>query len=492
MRLRLLFLSLLALPLSLRADLKYTLRPDIASQTVGVTLEMDSHKSSESFHLPAWVPGYYLILNNQNKIGAFKATDEDGKELKIEHEDSRTWTVLNPKRSPLTVHYKVLGDDPGLGFFAVHMDDTSGYVNGPAAFMYLDDRMKERMNLKILLPSGWDVATSMDPVGDGSYSANSYDEFVDHPIQMGKFVRDSSTVMGILFDVVFVGPEGQINCNTKAETRRLMALSAPAIKLFGGASFKRYTYIIHLAVGNFAGGLEHRASNVQAVSNSAALNLDELATHEYFHAWNVKQIRPVVLGPFDYTQPVLTGNLWFAEGVTDYYAYITAYRSGVLDSRWLAFRLGQQINRLQDSSNRESVTLEDCSRRAWESGGAGVGDLSYYNKGLVAGLIFDAVIRSETGGAKSLDDVMRLMYKKYKLPAPGYDVDGIHRALNEVSGRDLTELYHLMIQTTGEMPYDLLAGIGLKYSPGSETALIRDPGASGIAVSRMNEWLHRP
>lgn len=453
---------------------------------------MDSKKSSETFHLPAWVPGYYLVLNNQQRISGFKATDADGKALKVEHGDSRTWTVLNPARTQINVSYRVLGDDPGLGFFAVHMDEYTGYVNGPAAFMYADDRTKEHIGLKVLLPAGWDIATAMDPVGDGTYTAQGYDEFVDHPIQLGKFVRDSFMVMGIPFEAIFVGPGGQINCNTKAEARRLQLLSAPAIKLFGGASFKRYTYIVHLAVGNFSGGLEHRASNVQAVANGGRLNLDELATHEYFHAWNVKQIRPFVLGPFDYTQPVFTGNLWFAEGVTDYYAYITAYRSGVLNGEWLAYRLGLQINRLQSAGNRETVTLEEASRRAWENGGMGVGDLSYYNKGLVAGLIFDAVIRSATDGQKSLDDVMRLMYKKYKLPNPGYQEDDILKALNEVSGRDLSELYHSMVQTTNEMPYDLLAGIGLKYAPDGDTALIRDPNATGPALSRFNEWLHRP
>ncbi len=492
MRLKLLFLCLCVLPSTLWAELHYTLTPDVPGQAVVVTLQMDAATDTTTFHIPAWVPGYYMILQNQDKLSDFDASDPKDNDLPIDHPDGRTWVVHNPKHTPITISYRVFGDDPGLGFFAVHMDMQTGYVNGPAAFVYPDGRMTERVTLKVNLPEGWDIATSMEHSLAGNYFANGYDEFVDHPIQMGHFIRQKFTVASIPFEAIFVGQNGIVNCNTPVETERLRMLSVPAITLFGGSSFRRYDYIIHLAVGNFSGGLEHRASNVQAVSNSTALNLDELATHEYFHAWNVKQIRPKVLGPFDYTQEVKTDNLWFAEGVTDYYAYITAYRSGVHDQNWLLFRLGQQIARLQRSGNRMSVPLDECSRRAWESGGSGVGDLSYYNKGLVAGLLIDAAIRSKTSGLKSLDDVMRVMYSRYRLPNAGYEEDGVLKAINEVCGQDLTEMYNGIVYTTDEMPYDVLSGIGLKYEPMGDLSLSVDSAAGASATARCKEWLKRP
>lgn len=489
MRIKLLFLALIAFPSSLLADVRYTMAPDVATGTVRISVSVDDTHDKVAFHIPAWVPGYYLILQNQDKLGNFSAVDGNGGKLDVERTDLRTWTVSNPTRSKITLSYSVLGDDPGLGFFAVHMDSMTGYVNGPAAFVYADGHMLERDTLSVTLPAGWDIATSMDRREDGVFQATGYDAFVDHPIQMGKFESTTFKVGETPFEAVFVGQNGRVDCDIRRESRELQMLSEPAMKLFGGVPFAKYVYIIHLAVGNFSGGLEHRASNVQAVDNAPELNLDNLAAHEYFHAWNVKQIRPMVLGPFDYTQPVYTANLWFAEGVTDYYAYITTYRSGVKGQNWLLYELGSQISRLEASGERHSVTLEECSRRAWENGGMGVGDLSYYNKGLVAGLLFDAAIRGATNGAKSLDDVMRLMYLKYKLPNPGYPEDGILAAINQVSGQDFSGLYHSMIQTTDEMPYGLLSGIGLRYDPGTQIHLTKDLGAGPTGAARLKEWL---
>ena len=268
--------------------------------------------------------------------------------------------------------------------------------------------------------------------------------------------------------------------------------------MFRGAPFKHYTYIIHLAVGDFSGGLEHRASTVIAVPDSTNLRLAELATHENFHSWNVKQIRPKALGPFDYTKQVRTANLRFAEGVTDYYAYLMMYRSGERDSAWLLQEFGQQIADLQNGATRKSLTLEECSKQTWEHGGFGVDDLSYYTKGLVVGFIFDAAIRDATGGQRSLDDVLRLLYSRHRLPNPGYDEDALREAINEVAGTDLSSLYNRMVRSTDELPYEVLQKIGLKLSaPGSNGRLLRgyrlerDPAAAPEAVRLRNAWLAR-
>lgn len=477
--------SALTLCLGARADLKYRVVPEPASRSILVSLTIDSDRDSETVRIPAWSPGYYLILNYQDGLTMLGSSDPAGHDLAVSRLDLRGWKIANPSHTPITVRYRVAGDDPGLGFFGVHVEKDNAYWNGAGAFLYPEGRLKERDELAIDLPEGWNVATSMDRQPDGAfYAQTGYDELIDHPVQLGHFVVRSFLCRGIPFSVVFVAPEGQIECDVDAETRRLAAMSAPAIDLFHGAGFKRYLYLLHLKVGNFSGGLEHRGSNVQAIQNTKHLNLDELATHEYFHAWNVKQIRPYVLGPFDYSREQKTGALWFAEGVTDYYAYITAYRSGLFSREWLLEELGGQIQTLQQSSKRLSVTLEECSRRAWENGGIGVGDLSYYNKGLVAGLLFDAAIRARTGGKRSLDDVMRLMFDRYRLPQPGYSEDGILEAMNEVAGSDLGPMYHRICQTTAEMPYEALAGIGLAYNG----ALVKDPDASAPAQARLAEW----
>ncbi len=299
---------------------------------------------------------------------------------------------------------------------------------------------------------------------DGTLVAGGYDEFIDHPIQLGKFDRRTFAISGIPFEVVYVAPDNKPLCDMDAETERLRRVSEPALKMFGGAGFKRYVYIIHLSIGNFSGGLEHRACNVQAIANSPELHLDDLAAHEYFHAWNVKQIRPKILGPFDYTGPQRTANLWFAEGVTDYYSKLHTFQSGLKTESWLNDELVSQIHQLQNGQTRKTKTVEESSRECWESDGFGVGDLSYYTKGLLAGFLFDAAIIDATNGKKTLDDVMRKLFVEHKLPKPGYGEDELRLTINEIAGTDLSALYNKMIRTTDELPYDVLLKIGLRVS----------------------------
>jgi predicted metalloprotease with PDZ domain len=211
---------------------------------------------------------------------------------------------------------------------------------------------------------------------------------------------------------------------------------------------------------------------VIAIPNAEDYDLSDLAAHEFFHAWNVKQIRPYPLGPFDYNSPQRTGNLWFAEGVTDYYAKILTYRSGFHDLTWLLSELSDQVASYQSGKTRLKSTVEDASRAVWEHQGFSLGDLDYYNKGLLAGLIFDAKIREATGGQKSLDDVMRLMYARFRYPHPGYKEDGIRQAIIEVSGTDLGPLYDELIRSTQELPYANLRAIGLQVAKPNESVPI--------------------
>jgi predicted metalloprotease with PDZ domain len=378
-----------------------------------------------------------------------------------------------------------------LGFFGTSVLAKTAFVNGPSAFMYVDGRITEPTHLKVSLPEGWKIATAADADPAGVYRAGGYDEMVDHPIQMGSFESRKFEVAGIPFEVVFVSKDQRYLCDLDAEAAQLKTIAAPAIKMFGGAPFKHYTFFLHLSVGDFNGGLEHRACNVIATYNSKRLDLDDLAAHEYFHAWNVKQIRPKILGPFDYTAPQRTGNLWFSEGVTDYYAQMTTYRSGLKDKDWLYRQLGNNVSELQRSRNRHKYSVSETSRITWENGGFGVGDLSYYTKGLLCGWLLDSAIRDATDGSKSLDDVMRLMFQRYRLPKPGFEENGILSTINEVAGKDLTALYNRIVNTTEELPYGELVKIGISVDP-SSGRVTEDANASERAARLRKSWLDRP
>jgi predicted metalloprotease with PDZ domain len=480
-------LALAALPFFAFAQVDYTVQPAIPAETVRVAIHVDAPGAHPEFRLPAWCPGWYVLTSTQKEVSGVRATDPTGAQLKVTLKDPHGWVVDNPSEGAVVFSYRVLADEEALGFDRVYVDKITAFINGPAAFMYLEGRITDPVTVKLKLPEKWDVATAMEPAAEGTYSATDYDELIDSPIQMGVFDRRTFTVNDIPFEAVFVVKSPPASQDLDYETNRLKQLCAPAMRMFGTQSFKHYTFFIHIASNGNESGLEHRAGSVLSVQNSKPLAIDELATHEFFHAWNVKQIRPKVLGPFDYTQPCRTHTLWFLEGVTDYYSNIDVYRSGLGDERRLLSILSAQISTLQRSPTRLQFSLEDICYNTWEHGGFGYGDLSYYTKGLVVGLIFDAAIRQATQGAKSLDDVMRALYDKYKSPKPGYEENGILAAINDVSGRDMTALYHQMLQSTEEVPYELLQGIGLRvHGPGfqlADTAL----DLNGGVVASVND-----
>lgn len=466
------FLTLLCFVASsaAHAEITYSLRVDPNAGDVAVTIEVEDPGATPTFRIPAWCPGFYFLQSYERKITEVRATTTDGQALTLENPDPRAWRIANPTGGPVRLRYRVRGDDGGLGFFGVSVRPGRAFVNGPAAFMHLEGRLNERHTLALQLPAGWDVATGMEKEADRWVSPD-YDEFIDHPLQLGEMTRRRFEVSGLPFEAVFVTTQGTPRTDVDAETERLRRLSEPAIRMFGHVPFKRYVYIIHLAVGGFAGGLEHRASCLMAVPDGQPLDIDSLSAHEFFHAWNVKQIRPKVLGPFDYGGPVRTANLWFAEGVTDYYAKLHVHQSGLQDLDWLLRELQSEIFSLQASRTRRVRTVEEASRGAWEHGGFGWGDLSYYTKGLVIGFILDAEIRAVTAGQKSLDDVLRVLYERHRLPQPGFEENAILETINEVSGQDLTALYRVLVRSTEEVPYDRLRGLGLRLLLPSQPAV---------------------
>ena len=465
---RKLALALFLLPTLAKADVSYTLTPNPAAKTITVAVTPDMSGASETFRIPAWCPGFYTLKNYETKIFDVAAASEDGTALKLEKVDARGWRVLNPEGKKVTLSYKVMGDDPGLGFFGVNVREDKAFVNGPAAFMYVDGKLTEPTSLQIKVPTArWDIATGMTRSGE-KFVASGYDELIDHPIQMGTMARKSFKIGDYEFEAVFASIDNRYRPNLDNQVAVMRKVAAPAVELFHGAPFKRYVFIIHLALGDFGGGLEHRGSTTISMANDPNLDMDTLIAHEFFHTWNVKNIRPKVLGPFDYTTKVRTGNLWFAEGVTDYYAKMNTYRGTLHDGTWLLGQLRDQVQQLQGSSSRKAVTLEDACKRTWESSGFGYSDLDYYNKGLIAGFLLDAAVRQATQGQKSLDDVMRLMYERCRLPKPGYEEDGIRLAVNEVAGKDLSPIYNRIVRSTQEVPYDQINAIGLRVvAPGS-------------------------
>jgi len=245
-------------------------------------------------------------------------------------------------------------------------------------------------------------------------------------------------------------------------------------RIFGGPQFKRYVFLYHFRDGIGGRGLEHLNSTDISMSYAAIRAEPHLAasvtSHEYFHLWNVKRIRPFELGPFDYAKPVRSKALWFCEGVTSYFGDRTLARTGIWPEAMYLAHLAQEIEALQNNPDRKVTPIEQASWTVWER--KDWPRVDYYNKGELLGLLIDLKMRTASGGTKTLDDVLRRLYETYVVgPSKagkgwigvGYPEDGLLRALNETSGEDWTPFYDRHVRGVEELPYaEVLRPAGLE------------------------------
>ena len=442
-------------------------RPEQKRLQVAITVDPGEDRTV-SFQIPTWPPGYYQILNFEKSIVNFRAFDGSGRELDVSSPDPNTWHVTTSSGT-VTASYEVKAEDAGFGFFGSHVDSLTGYFNGPSALMYVVDGKQLPATLKLEIPAKWKVACSLDSNGENGFRAADYDELIDSPVQMGMMDRHDFTVKGIPFAAIIVG---ESNVDRAALLNTLKRVSAAGIDIFGHAPFKRYHYIIHMDTGNFGGGIEHRNStvlNVWGMVTRQPHPWAALSAHEFFHAYNVKRIRPAVLGPFDYVNKVRTSSLWFAEGVTEYYAQVLLRKSGITSAAQFLGWMSNEISTLQSTGARLKISAEEASLKAWEGGSVGFGGLNYYLKGSLLGLLFDIKIRHATDNAKNLDDAMQLLDERYGKMNIGYPEDAILKAINEAAGLDLSKDYERYVRGVEEIPWSsILRLAGLRFAHADE------------------------
>jgi predicted metalloprotease with PDZ domain len=431
-----------------------------------------------SFAIPGWTPGWYVLTNAHKNISNVTATDETGKTLPLTHPDKLTWQVTTSGAKTVTVSYDLLAKDPDpdatgmgvekdYGFFAPYLDETNGFVPGPAALMYVVEGKTAPCSVTYNVPDGWKIASANNPTADPkTFSAPDYDTLADQPAELGKFARYDNTIQGTPFSVVIVGADG-------ATHRRLVEaiwrISEAGLKVFGKAPFPRYIYHFHL-IENLPGmmGLEHLNSTIIAMptgSLSATPEVLSIIAHEYVHAWNVKRIRPAALGPFDYTKEVRVKDLWWMEGVTDYYAPRLMVEAGLVsEDYWLGY-MTEQITELQDNDSRKRVSLETASLKAWEGRSEGFDGLSYYNKGLVVGFLLDIEMRRLSGNRAGLDQLMTALLKRVQETGKGLSDGEIEETASKLVGSDMRPFFQTTLRSTEELPYDaILPSAGLKLS----------------------------
>ncbi len=357
--------------------------------------------------LPAWTPGAYEITDFAKWVSAFTPT-RNGQPLSWDKLDYDTWRVRTGGPGPVSVTFDVRADS--LDNAMSWSRDDFAFFNGTNLFLYAEGQpLTFPATVTIRTEDDWLVATGMTPAGRRTYREGNFHDLVDMPFFVGRFDYDSSTVEGI--NVRFATyPAGSLAGQARTDTwERIRRMWPPMLAVFRDRPFQHYD-ILQVADSSYQGasGLEHQNSHMDVITPLALGNpfLDGLYAHEIIHAWNVKRLRPDDLWPYRYDRPQPTTWLWVSEGITDYYADLTLVRSGLVSPE--AF-YATTTGKVQNVDANPPVALEDASLSTWIHPTDGTGYL-YYDKGSLAGLLLDIMIRDASNNRQSLDDVMRSVY----------------------------------------------------------------------------------
>jgi predicted metalloprotease with PDZ domain len=465
---------------------------------------------SVEFAMPDWAPGAYGVENYSANIQRFRAA-ADGKELRWRKTDSQTWRVELAGASGVTVSYQVFGDS--LRNNQAQYNERHVFIGGPAVWMYLVGGKERPVELSIVVPAGWKVATGMERTSDHTFRAVDYDWFEDAPIEISDFAEKDFQVLGTTYHVIVHDAAGRKDFSKFVlDLQKFVATIVPIFQPVAGgeqaAPFKEYWFLFHIWP-NSGGGLEHLNSTqinfstdwdsmepVPGRGNQYNVKL-YVSAHEFFHAWNVKRLRPRPLGPFDYSQMVHTPSLWISEGLTSYYGWLALERAGLLTPQQYLDGIADLITKFEQEPGRQERTIEDTSWDTWyPRGDTGAQNnlrntsYSYYDGGQIMGHILDFAIRQDTRNQKSLDDWMRLLYSRYALPKPGFQPEDAVKAASEVASTDLSEIFRQYISGKERIPYETYfayAGITVEKQLDTEKAWIgatQEKGDDGRAKIR--------
>jgi predicted metalloprotease with PDZ domain len=441
-----------------------------------VTLTVSGASGALRFVMPAWAPGSYLIRDFARHVQDFSAQDAAGRDLAWRRVDKQTWEVDAEGAKRIVLRYRVYANE--LGVQSSHLDATHAYGNGTSLFLYLEGAKDAPCSLVVKAPRGWVVDVPLKEKGN-AFLAEDYDALVDAPFEIGTHRRLEFRVLGKRHRIALYGRGNEDADRIVADLRRIVAEEAA---IFGGLPYKEYLFIIHLS-DKAGGGLEHRGSNTSSVERwtfqpgKKYEDFLALEAHEFFHTWNVKRLRPAVLGPFDYTREVHTTLLWAMEGITSYYDHLVLARAGLItEERYREF-IAETITKLRQQPGRFKLSLSQSSFLAWvklykqDPNWINTG-VSYYLKGELVAMCLDLAIRDRTKGRKSLDDVMRALVERYPADGEGipemhtHGVDGWRRAIEDVTGLSWRSFWAKYIDGTDEVDFEtFLRHVGWELQP---------------------------
>lgn len=431
---------------------------------------------------PVWTPGSYRIRDYSRHVEALRAESPGGNRLPVEKLRKNHWRLSTWGASRVHLMYRVYGRE--LTVRTNFVDRDFALLNGAATFLTLAEQGPRVHEVAVVLPTRWreaHTALAVSPQGGPHlFQAGDYDSLVDSPIYCGSPAVYPFEVAGVPHLLVNEGEDGVWDGpRSAADLERLVRA---AFRFWGNVPYRRFLFVNLLTGGS--GGLEHRDSTVLMSSRwktrrrESYLEWLGLATHEHFHAWNVKRLRPSELGPFDYDEETYTKSLWVAEGITSYYDDLLVHRAGLSTRDEYLRDLSKTLRAVQKTPGRRVQTLEAASFDTWikyyqPDENTPNSAISYYTKGAMVGFLLDVEIRIATGGDKSLDDLMRLAWERFA-PERGFGAAEFEALAADVAGKDLAPFFDRAVRSTDELDLaPALEWLGLR--------VVEDPAATAPA-----------
>jgi predicted metalloprotease with PDZ domain len=470
----------------------------------------EPHPDGQIFAMPAWIPGSYMIRDYARHVVAIRA-EAEGVGVALKKLDKSRWQAAPCDRGITLVLEVYAHDDSVRG---AHLDNTHAYFNGTCVFPEVVGQENVECQLDILATEhpaakNWRVATSMnraaaETYGFGGYVAEDYAELIDHPVEIGELSIGEFEVAGVPHVLAIRG-------NTRADMARLchdlQTICAHHNEMLGTPQdLDRYVFLLN-APGSGYGGLEHRwSSSLVCDRNCLPIRGDEeaskeyrrflgLVSHEYFHLWNVKRIKPAAFTPYNLVDESHTELLWVYEGITSYYDDLGLVRSGLISESEYLKLIGETMTRVLRGEGRRRQSVAASSFDAWtkfykQDANAANAIVSYYAKGALIALALDLKLRVDTNGSLSLDDVMRASWQRWGETGKGMPEDGFEALCCEVSGLDLQDFFDAAVRGTGELPLETLF---IEYAIAAQqrqSSGRKDKGGSDVNAAKLPAvWL---
>ncbi len=459
-------------------------------------VKMDFKNSEDDLFqvkMPVWTPGYYWMLNFAKNVVNFSASDEEGSVLKYQKSDLNTWQVEAEGVERIKIEYDVFAYQRSVA--EPFLDDGRAFISPTGVFMFCDKQLKNPVELHIQPHECWTtINTGLDKMygKKNTWLAKNFDVLYDSPVLAGNMEILSFETGGIPYTIAMENPA---EFDRKTYIGDFKKIVESATNLIGDVPYDHYSFLI---MDQGMGGLEH--SNSMAVFSNSNYDITNsegytgwlsFIAHEFFHLYNVKTIRPIALGPFDYCNENLTHMLWVAEGFTVYYEYMVLNRAGLMSRQEVLDALSNVIATFENAEGRKYLTATQSSFDTWLNffnwnNHTDHTTISYYDIGCALGMLLDLKIRQETGNEKSLDDVMRTIYYDFhKKQNRGYTDDEFREVCEKTAGCSLEQIFHYA-ETIDPMDYQKYlnyAGIKINLIPDKQFSF-------GITVRKRGEdWV---